>query len=533
MDRGAGPSTEKNMKEISARGAHSQTISLPESDAASTGSRIESPLVSACSMQPDKTAIVDKRQRYSYGDLFSLAAGLADRIEDAGLGTGDRVGIYLEKSIDAVIALYGTWLAGTIAVPINESLKTPQVGHILENSGARLLVTTSSKLARLEQASLPDVSFMEPDGDRKDPPVCPRRDLPGGAEPAAILYTSGSTGRPKGILISHDNLLAGARIVSTYLESSSDDRLISIPPFSFDYGLNQLLTSIGNAATLVLQRSHFPADICRTLVDERITGMAAVPPLWVQLAQDRSPFFSTRFECLRYMTSTGGVFPTELVRRYREHLPDTRIFLMYGLSEAFRSTYLPPDQAELRPASMGRAIPETEIFVLNEQGEECAPGEAGELVHSGPTVALGYWQEPELTRRVFRPHPFVRGEGATVVYSGDLVKRDEEGFLYFVARRDRMIKSYGYRISPDEVEEILMASDQVIEAIAYGVPDEVAGAVVIAHVVPADTSCFDEARLLAYCRRTMPSYMVPTELRIEREFPRTATGKIDRERVRR
>jgi acyl-CoA synthetase (AMP-forming)/AMP-acid ligase II len=354
--------------------------------------------------------------------------------------------------------------------------------------------------------------------------------LPGGDVPAVILYTSGSTGRPKGILISHANLLAGTRIVSKYLELREDDRLLSVLPFSFDYGLNQLLTAIQRGATLYLQRSPLPADLCRSLQRFEITGLAAVPTLWIQLMQRHSPFGTLAFPQLRYITNSGGAFPVELVKRYREHLPHVRIYLMYGLSEAFRSTYLPPEEIDRRPSSMGIAIPETEILVIDDE-KECAPGQAGELVHAGPTVALAYWNRPQETAATYRPHPLRPASSERVVYSGDLVRRDEDGFLYFVGRRDQQIKSNGYRISPEDVEETLQASGLLAEVVVRGVPDELAGMAIVAHVVPRAPDTFTTQALAAYCERVMPRYMVPQKIEVHASFPRTSSGKLDRKAV--
>jgi acyl-CoA synthetase (AMP-forming)/AMP-acid ligase II len=335
---------------------------------------------------------------------------------------------------------------------------------------------------------------------------------------------------PKGIVISHDNLIAGARIVAKYLDIQSDERILSVLPFGFDYGLNQLLTSVLRQATLVLQRSHFPPDVVRTLVDKRITALAGVPPFWIQLADDRySPFFQTEFPHLRYLTNSGGVFPIELVQRYRWRLPNARLYLMYGLSEAFRSTYLPPEQIDQRPWSMGRAIPECEILVVREDGSECGPEEVGELVHAGPTVSLGYYRDEEATKRVLRSDP--RGtDRPLTVWSGDLVKKDAEGYLRFVGRRDQQIKSLGYRISPEEVEATLRASQLVCEAAVHGRPDARLGQVVVADIVAAEGLDIHAIQqiLLSWCQREMPAYMVPAEIRVHAALPRTSSGKLDR-----
>jgi acyl-CoA synthetase (AMP-forming)/AMP-acid ligase II len=320
--------------------------------------------------------------------------------------------------------------------------------------------------------------------------------------------------------------------VAGYLGIQPSDRLISVLPFSFDYGLSQLLMAVRTRATLVLQRSHLPADVCRTLAAERVTVFAAVPPLWIQLVGPQSPFPSLAFPDLRLITNSGGVFPVETIRRYRELTPHTDVCLMYGLSEAFRSTYLPCHLVDEHPRSMGRAIPETEVLVLGDDGRLAGVDEPGELVHRGPTVALGYWRDPEATARVFRPDPFDERAPRPVVYSGDLVRRDARGLLTFVGRRDAMIKSQGYRISPDEAEEALLESGLLREVVVRGEPDAVAGEAVVAYCVPRDPAGFDPEALLAHCRREMPSYMVPHALRVRDALPRTASGKLDRQALR-
>ncbi len=495
-----------------------------------TYQRIEEALLDRAYRQPERDAVVEGDRGCSYGSIAARACRLAGRLCQSGVEPGDRVSIYLDRTTPAVVALYGTWMAGCVAVPVYEGLHSRQVEHIVRHSGSRIFVSHPRKLARLDTA-LVGAEIIEVDNKEEHGGWEPPRH-PGGREPAAILYTSGSTGQPKGILISHDNLLAGARIVSRYLEIREDERIISVVPFSFDYGLNQLLTAIEKGATLFLQRSPLPADICRALKRHAITAMAAVPPLWIQLMQDHSPLSQMSLPHLRYITNTGGVFPVELVARYRKLLPNTRIYLMYGLSEAFRSTYLPPEEVDCRPSSMGRAIPETEIHVLDEYGRECGPGEMGELVHRGPTVALGYWRDPEATAAVFRASPFAPpGSDERVVYSGDLVRRDEDGYLYFAGRRDQLIKCQGFRMSPEEVEETLYASGLVAEVVVCGVPDPVMGQAIVAHVVPRDPATFSEQVLLSYCRQEMPRYMIPRVVRTHAAFPRTSSGKIDRKSV--
>jgi acyl-CoA ligase (AMP-forming) (exosortase A-associated) len=491
--------------------------------------RIEAALLAA---DGGREALIDGRISLTYAELRGRAQASATLLREQGLNPGDRVALVLEKSSAAVAALYGTWLAGGVVVPVNEALKSLQIRHVIEHSGARFVLSEERRRARLPASTFADVPILDvPEIEHSAPlALLGWENLSGGRTPAAILYTSGSTGMPKGIVITHENLIAGARIVANYLDIQRDERILSVLPFGFDYGLNQLLTAVLRQATLVLQRSHFPPDVVRSLVDKRITALAAVPPFWIQLADDRySPFFQTHFPHLRYLTNSGGVFPIELVQRYRQHLPDTRIYLMYGLSEAFRSTYLPPSQIDARPWSMGRAIPECEILVVREDGSACEPEEVGELVHAGPTVSLGYYRDEEATKRVLRPDP--RGEGRPLtVWSGDLVKKDAEGYLRFVGRRDQQIKSLGYRISPEEVEATLRASELVREAAVHGRSDQRLGQVVIADVVAsegADARTLPET-LLSWCRREMPAYMVPAEIRVHAALPRTSSGKLDR-----
>jgi acyl-CoA ligase (AMP-forming) (exosortase A-associated) len=498
---------------------------------ASTLHRIEDSLFRSALRVGTKVAIVDGERQFEHATLAANACSLAAVLRREGVQAGDRVAIFLEKTYEAVVATYAIWSAGAVVVPINEGLRSTQVRHILDDSGSKLLLSQPRKWSGLEAEAYAGVTPLDVEAALASAANAERPGpFEGDQEPAIILYTSGSTGRPKGILISHANLLAGARIVARYLELSENERILSVLPFSFDYGLNQLLTAIDRGATLVLQRSLFPADLCRALEDHRITGLAGVPTLWIQLMQRHSPFSQRSFPHLRYITNSGGVFPVELVRRYREQLPHTRIFLMYGLSEAFRSTYLPPEELEARPGSMGRAIPETEILLIGEDGREVGPDVPGELVHAGPTVALGYWNRPEATAAVFRPDPR-SPDAPRVVYSGDLVRRDAEGFLYFVGRSDQQIKSFGFRISPEEVEEALHASGLLSEVVVRGVPDDVAGMVVEAHVVPRVADTFTVEELLRYCEAKMPRYMVPRRVVVHEDFPRTSSGKVDRKNV--
>jgi acyl-CoA ligase (AMP-forming) (exosortase A-associated) len=347
---------------------------------------------------------------------------------------------------------------------------------------------------------------------------------------AAILYTSGSTGKPKGVMLSHAQIMAGASIVSTYLGISEADRILAVLPFSFDAGLNQLTTAFQQGGTLVLIKFVFAREVVDALRRERITGLAGVPTFWSLLTQPSSTLDRHQLPDLRYITNTGGAMPQSVLAILRRRLPTTRIFLMYGLTEAFRSTYLPPEELDRRPTSMGKAIPDTEILVVHESGRLCEPGEVGELVHRGPTVSMGYWGRPDLTAEVLRPHPLLPpelGDTERVAYSGDLVKMDEDGFLYFVGRRDNMIKSSGFRISPTEVEEALMQSGLLREAAVIGVPDPVLGQVIKAFVVAREGMAVDADAVRTACATQLPAYMVPRTIEMLDGLPKTTSGKVD------
>lgn len=482
--------------------------------------------------RPRETAIETSNAELSYADLQRRALALAERLVDSGVAPGDRVPIYLDKSIDYVCALYAVWHAGAVAIPVNETLMPRQLQHIVQDSGAELVLSSSQRVRRTKLSEYNDLTvfLVDTESDRSRPATSLQARLNAGGL-AAILYTSGSTGKPKGIMISHSNLIAGSEIVAEYLGIRSDDKLISILPFGFDYGLNQLMVAMLTGATLFLQRSHLPADICRSLQEKHITVMAAVPPLWIQLSQPHSPFMKADFPALRLITNTGGVFPVELVKSFRTSHPQLQIFLMYGLSEAFRSSYLPPEQVETRPGSIGIAIPRTELYVVDEDGQECDANEIGELVHKGPTVAMGYWEAPEATAQTFRTCPGITGnDHERVVYSGDLVYRDDEGFLYFSGRRDQLIKSLGYRVSVEEIEENLLACDLVHDVAVTSVPDRERGSAIIAHVVPT-SAAVTETQLSSFARRSMPAYMRPVKMFLYEKLPATSSGKIDRKEL--
>jgi acyl-CoA ligase (AMP-forming) (exosortase A-associated) len=503
---------------------------------------------------PDKEALVHGEQRLSYREVARRTGGLATALRAGHVKRGDRVGIYLEASIPQVISIFGVSQAEGVYVPINALLHAEQVMHIARDCGMKGLITTPAKLATLSEIlpQIPSLEFVVVTSSDELPgaPVSTHRfDDFCAVEPppvwretsiekdlAAILYTSGSTGKPKGVMLSHANIVAGSRIVSTYLGITENERILAVLPFSFDAGMNQLMTAFEKGGTLVLINFVFGRDIVKSLLKERITGLAGVPTLWSLITQSNSTLDKQLFPDLRYITNTGGAMPQAVLKLLRQFLPSTKIFLMYGLTEAFRSTYLPPEELDRRPTSMGKAIPDTEILVLTEQGNLCKPGEVGELVHRGPTVSLGYWNRPEDTQHALRPNPLLPpelGDCERVCYSGDLVKMDEDGFLYFIGRRDTMIKSSGFRISPTEVEEVLFQTGRLRGAAVIGVPDDLLGQAIKAFVVVRDGDALDVDTLLATCAEKMPRYMVPKEIEVLSELPKTSSGKVDYPALRR
>ncbi len=476
-------------------------------------------------------AVVDGRG-WSYRELANAVGAFSDNLINRGVARGDRVAVYLENSVESVVALHAVWRAGAIAVPVNPTLKTKQVRHIVSDAGCCLLISADRIARKIDRQALPSIEFISVELCDESEGSFEMLEIATGGDAAAILYTSGSTGAPKGIVVSHANLLFGAMIVAGYLEILPEDRVLCLLPFSFDYGLNQLLSMFWVSGTCVMQRSSLPADVSRAIEAQQVTVLAGVPSLWAQLHSRYSPFFSGEYPSLRIITNSGGRMSSYLLNEYRRRFPALKIYLMYGLTEAFRSTYLDPDELTARPDSIGKAIDLTEVLTINEEGALCGPGETGELVHAGPTVALGYWQRPEETERVFRVHPFNGAEGEKVVYSGDQVRSDEAGFLYFEGRRDAMIKTKGYRVSPDEVEEAIYGSGLVEEAVVVPQNDEREGQIIVAHLVPGEgdwNSLLKQLR--GYCRDDLPSYMVPARFVRHDTLPRTASGKFDRQEI--
>jgi len=510
-------------------------------------------LTHAAERSPDAPALKFRKAVTSYASLASLTEGFGRALLADGLARQQRVAIYLPKRPEAVAAIFGATWAGGVFVPVNPLLKAPQVGHILRDCAVRVLVTTAQRLTELsaEIAQCPDLTRIvvldqpaaEPHPGKEVTSWADYLESGSGTahrvidtDIAAILYTSGSTGKPKGVVLSHRNMLTGAWSVAQYLENTADDRLLAVLPLSFDYGFSQLTTAFHVGASVILMDYLFPRDVLNLVVAERITGLAAVPPVWIQLAELAWPASVT--EHLRYFTNSGGAMPTATLARLRAAWPRTRPYLMYGLTESFRATYLPPEEVDRRPDSMGKAIPNTEVMVVRPDGTPCGPDEPGELVQRGSLVALGYWNDPAKTAERFKPAPGQPPElplTEMAVWSGDTVRRDADGFLYFIGRKDEMIKTSGYRVSPTEVEEVAYASGLVGDAVAVAAPHPDLGqAIVLAVSEPAQAASTDtapderSARLLNYLKANLPNFMVPHHVAWLAELPRNPNGKFDR-----
>ncbi len=541
-------------------GATAATSRIPEAHLLKVQAQMTTTLLhelprAAAQQTPGAKALTSGTVHLDYATLANRIDHFAAFLAALDLERAERVAVYLDKRPETVVAMFGATAAGGVFVPVNPVLKAEQVGHILRDCNVRVLVTSPDRLRTLaerlahchdlrqvvivgsvEGLTAPDGVALHAWGESEG---LAHRDGHRviDADMAAILYTSGSTGRPKGVVLSHRNMVAGARSVASYLGNQHDDTLLAALPLSFDAGLSQLTTAFSVGARVVLLNYLLPRDVLRTLEKESVTGLTAVPPLWIQLAALEWP--AGLDEHLRYFANTGGRMPLETLTRLRRHLPRARPFLMYGLTEAFRATYLPPAEVDLRPDSIGKAIPNSEVMVLRPDGSECAPNEPGELVQRGALVAMGYWNDAEKTAERFKPLPATAPgrQGGLVlpeiaVFSGDTVRRDEEGFLYFIGRADEMIKTSGYRVSPTEVEEIVYGTQLVGECAAFGRPHETLGQTIAVIATPPAGGAISREDLLAACRARMPAYMVPQHLALhDGPLPRNPNGKIDRKRL--
>jgi acyl-CoA ligase (AMP-forming) (exosortase A-associated) len=475
----------------------------------------------------DAPALATREGVLDYSALEQAVGRIAAALLSRGLAKGDRVASWLPKSRMTSLLPLACARANLIHVPINPLLKRMQVAHILTDSGARLLITGQARLATLEGGDLPEgCSALNEDEGRAlldfESALPPSNGDP--EDLAALLYTSGSTGRPKGVMLSHANLWLGAISVAAYLRLTAEDRVLAVLPFSFDYGQNQLFSTWAAGGSVYPLEFLTARDVIRAVEVNQISTLAGVPPLWVQLVEAQWPTMAAL--SLRRLTNSGGKLAPSVVRRMRELFIAADIYSMYGLTEAFRSTYLEPALLDLHPDSMGTAIPLAEILVVREDGLPLEGEGEGELVHTGPLVAKGYWNNPDRTAERFKPAPRGSIYGGMAVWSGDRVRRDGDGLLYFVGREDGMIKTSGNRVSPTEVEEAAIASGIVHEAVALGYPDARLGEGIALVVRPERREREEELR--GFLKRNLPNFMQPGPIIWREELPRSPNGKLDR-----
>ncbi|MEX0715511.1 MAG: AMP-binding protein [Planctomycetaceae bacterium] len=495
---------------------------------------------------PEKTALVCGERRFTYAEVEARANLLAHALIELGVERGDRVAIHLDNDVEAVIAIFAALKAGAVFLMVNPTTKADKLAYILNNSRAAALIAPGRKLRTLDSlwSETPHLRIVmgvgetpaEPHdarkrfvqfdeqlaafADRATPPEkrCIDIDL------AALIYTSGSTGNPKGVMLTHLNMVAAATSITTYLEMREDDIVIGLLPISFDYGLYQVLMTFKLGGTLVLEKSFaFPHSILETIVRERVTGFPIVPTIAAILLQtDLSKYDFSR---LRFLTNTAAVLPTEHIQRLRNLFPAARLFSMYGLTECKRVSYLPPEQLDIRPDSVGRGMPNEEVYIVDDAGNRVGPGVVGELVVRGANVMKGYWELPEATAERLKPGPL---PNEMILHTGDLFRADDEGWLYFVGRKDDIVKSRGEKVSPKEVENVLHSHPAVAEAAVIGVPDPILGQAVKALVTLRAEHEASERDLLRHCAAHLEDYMIPKHLEIRETLPKTGNGKIDK-----
>lgn len=497
---------------------------------------------------PDKTALVTEAGRFAYREINALANAVAHALAENGLVRGDRVAVYLDNSLEAVVGLFGVLKAGGVFVMVNPTAKAPKLEALLNDCAATALISAWSKHAvlaaacskaptlrrvllagvpppRVRPLGTPTMPLHEVADDRRTVPPATRSI---DADLAALIYTSGTTGVPKGVMMAHANMVAAADSITQFLENTSDDVILNTLPMSFDYGLYQVLMGFKVGATVILDNTFlYPASVVDRLIKERVTGFPIVPTIASILLQ-MDGIWRCRFDDLRYITSTAAFLPVEHIQELRRLFPRAKLYSMYGLTECKRVSYLPPAELDRRPTSVGKSIPNTEAFVVDSNGRPVGPGVVGELVVRGPHVMRGYWNDPRGTAQKLRPGPY---PGERVLYTGDLFRTDEDGFLYFVARKDDMIKTRGEKVSPKEVEAWLYGLAEIAEAAVVGVPDPVLGEAIKAVVTLKPGATLTARQVFRHCARGLEDFMVPKHVEFRDRMPRTAQGKIDKHRL--
>lgn len=503
--------------------------------------RFEQFLIRNAAAHGAKTALVTDRKRLNYEELNDLSSRLAAALAASGVNANDRVLIFMDNCWEAAVAILAILKAGATFSPINASTKADKLAYIIADCEAAAILTQAKLMPIVAEAQalssakpLFVASTAAPGGRTPEGAASfdecltaePMRVLHGGIDVdlAMLIYTSGSTGRPKGVMMTHRNIDAASESITTYLRNTPDDVILNVLPLAFDYGLYQLLMAIRLGATLVLEKSFaFPQAIFERICAEGVTGFPLVPTMAAMILQmrDLEPGF---LPSLRYISNTAAALPPVHIARLQELFPSARLYSMYGLTECKRCTYLPPDELDRRPGSVGIAIPNTEAFVVDEEGKRVPPGVPGELVIRGPHVMQGYWRNEAATERMLRagPNPWEK-----VLYTGDLFRTDDEGFLYFVGRKDDIIKTRGEKVAPKEVETVLHAHPGVAEAVVIGIPDPVLGHAIGALVVLSDPT-LSEKDVIRHCARHLEDFMVPKVVEFRAELPKTDTGKVSR-----
>jgi long-chain acyl-CoA synthetase len=496
--------------------------------------RVEQFLKESARRLPQKTALIAGGRRLSYGALDAMSDRLAAALARRGFLRGERAAVFMDNCWEAVAAVFAVLKAGGVFTPINPSTKADKLAYVISNCRASTILTQHQLLPVAEAAcaKCPSLRFSLVVGRDFESalacdapvPVCPGIDI----DLCMLVYTSGSTGLPKGVMMTHQNVVAAATSITTYLENTPDDVILNVLPISFDYGLYQVLMAAKVGATLVLEKSFaFPQAIFRRMREEKITGLPLVPTMAAMIVQMRDLQPGT-FPHLRYITNTAAALPPAHIERLQELFPQTRIYSMYGLTECKRCTYLPPEELARRPTSVGVAIPGTEAYIVDESGTPVPPGEVGELVIRGAHVMKGYWDNSDATDKALRPGPFAWEK---VLYTGDLFRADDDGFLYFVGRRDDIIKSRGEKVSPKEIENVLYSLSGVREAAVVGVPDPILGQAIKAVVALAPGAKLTRHDIIRHCAKHLEDFMVPKIIEFRDELPKTESGKIARRLV--
>lgn len=492
---------------------------------------------------PDKIALITSYGRYTYREIDEMANKIAHSLLAEGLAKGERVAIFMENSVEVVVSLFGVLKAGGIFLMVNPTTKAEKLTYILNNCRASVIISAMTKLSVIKEATrdTPSVKITYLAGDnmasiegfkKKFLPLVEIFSCNNGHQPnshiidvdlATIIYTSGSTGNPKGVMMTHLNMVSAANSITQYLENTPSDIILNVLPLSFDYGLYQVLMGFKVGATVILEKTFlYPYKVIDTILKEKVTGFPIVPTISAILLQ-MEDIKRQDFDHLRYISNTAAALPVIHIQKLREFFPKTKLYSMYGLTECKRVSYLPPDQLDIRPTSVGKGMPNTEVYIVDEDGTKVGPGVIGELVVRGANVMRGYWEMHEETAKKLKPCP---NSGDLVLHSGDLFKMDKDGYLYFVARKDDIIKSRGEKISPKEVENILYEIDGVVEAAVVGVIDEVLGEAVKAYVVLKEGITLTEKDILRFCSQHLEDFMVPKYVEFSKELPKTSTGKI-------